>query len=198
MVDLTDVRGLFGVTIFKVGASFDVFSQMPLSARVFSREPNSAEVARFVSGTARRHGRPLHFVYYRARCFTGQLFRRKLRRLRVKQRFGAVDKKGSLALIERLWRMLKDTLGLRLLRPLVAEDLMEKIEMALVHYAHFRPQQALGGATPAETSFGRTPAHLSAVPPPRGRPRERPAATPFRVEYLDSEQRLPVLFRNAT
>ena len=45
MVDLTDVSGLFGVTTFKVGAVFDVFSRMPLSAGVFSREPNSAEVA---------------------------------------------------------------------------------------------------------------------------------------------------------
>lgn len=69
--------------------------------------------------------------------------------------------------------------------------------MGLIHYAHFRPHQALGGATPAEIYFGRTPVHLSAVPPPRGRPRERPAASPFRVEYLDSEQRLKVLLRNA-
>jgi hypothetical protein len=45
---------------------------------------------------------------------------------------------------------------------------MEKIELGLVHYAHFRPHQALGGATPAEIYFDRTPSHLSAIPPPRG------------------------------
>jgi hypothetical protein len=60
-----------------------------------------------------------------------------------------------------------------------------------------RPHQALGGATPAEIYFERTPAHLSAVPPPRGQPGDGPAESPFRVEYLDSEQRLPVLLRNA-
>lgn len=125
------------------------------------------------------------------------MFRRRLRRLGVKQRFGAVGKKGSIALIEHLWRTLKDTLGLRLLKPLVAEDLTEKIELGLIHYAHFRPHQALGGATPAEIYFGRTPAYLSSVPPPRGRPREGPAASPFQVEYLDSEQRLPLLVMNA-
>src|SRR5450759_1781289 len=48
---------------------------------------------------------------------------------------------------------------------------MEKIELGLIHYAHFRPHQALGGATPAEIYFGRAPSHLSAIPPPRGRPR---------------------------
>jgi transposase InsO family protein/DNA-binding XRE family transcriptional regulator len=197
MVDLTDVRGLFEISTFKVGAVFDVFSRMPLSARVFSREPTSADVARFVSGTATRYGRPVHFVSDRARCFTAQFFRRKLRRLDVKQRFGAVGKKGSIALIERLWRTLKDTLGLRLLRPLMAEDLMEKVEMGLVHYAHFRPHQALGGATPAEIYFGRTPKHLSAIPPPRGRPRQALTVPRFEVSFLDSERRLPVLLRKA-
>jgi len=133
----------------------------------------------------------VHFISDHARCFTGQVFRRKLLRLGVKQRFGAVGKKGSIALIERLWRTLKDTLGLHLLRPLVAQNLMEKIEMGLVHYAHFRPHQALAGATPAEIYFGRTPAHLSAIPPPRGRPGEGPMDSPFRVAYLDAERLLP-------
>ena len=197
VVDLTDVRGLFGVAAFKVGAVFDVFSRMPLSARVFSKEPTSAEVARFVTGSAMRHGRPVHFVSDRARCFTAQFFRRKLRRLEVKQRFGAVGKKGSIALIERLWRTLKDVLGLRLLRPLVAEDLRRKVEVGLVHYAHFRPHQALGGATPAEIYFGRTPKHLSAIPPPRGRPAQAVTVPRFEISFLDSERRLPVLLRKA-
>ena len=197
MVDLTDVKGLFGLVTFKVAVVFDAFSRMPLSARVFSKEASATEIARLVSRTARRHGRPAHFISDHARCFTGQTFRRKLKRLGVKQRFGAIGKKGSIALIERLWRTLKDTLGLRLIGPLVAEDLMVKVEIGLLHYAHFRPHQALGGATPAEVYFGRTPSHLSAIPPPRGRPGEGPMDSPFRVEYLDAEQMLPVLVRKA-
>lgn len=197
MVDLTDVRSLFGLKTFKVGAVFDVFSRMPLSAKVFSKEPTSAEVARFFSVTARRCGRPAHFVSDRARCFTARLFRRKLRRLDVKQRFGAVGKKGSIALIERLWRTLKDALGLRLLRPLTNDDLRRKVELGLVHYAHFRPHQGLGGATPAEVYFGRTPEHLSAIPPPRGRPGQAVTASRFEISFLDPERRLPVLLRKA-
>jgi transposase InsO family protein len=46
----------------------------------------------------------VHFISDHARCFTGQVFRRKLLRLGVKQRFGAVGRTGSIALIERLWR----------------------------------------------------------------------------------------------
>jgi hypothetical protein len=79
---------------------------------------------------------------------------------------------------------------------LAAEDLAEKIQLGLVHYAHFRPHQGIAGATPAEIYFGRTPAHLSALPPLRGRLGGGPAALPFRVGYLDAERRLPVLVRN--
>ena len=53
--------------------------------------------------------------------------------------------------------------------------------MGLVHYAYFRPHQALGGATPTEIYCGRTPAYLSAIPPPRGRPVEGPMDSPFRI-----------------
>jgi transcriptional regulator with XRE-family HTH domain len=79
----------------------------------------------------------------------------------------------------------------------VAEDLMAKSEMGLLHYAHFRPHQGIGGATPAEVYFARTPAHLAAIPPPRESPREGPMDSPFRVEYLDVERLLPMLVRKA-
>jgi hypothetical protein len=62
MVDLTDVKGLFGLVTFKVAVVFDAFSRMPLSVRVFSKEASAREIARFVSKAARRHGRPAHFV----------------------------------------------------------------------------------------------------------------------------------------
>jgi transposase InsO family protein len=80
-----------------------------------------------------------HFVSDRGACFTGTVFCLALEHHRVKQRFGAIGKKGSIALIERLWKTLKDTLGLRLLRPMAAEDLLE---MGLLHYAHFRESVA--------------------------------------------------------
>jgi Helix-turn-helix len=99
------------------------------------------------------------------------------------------------------WKLSARTVGRirkeRLLRPSAAEDLMEKVEIGLVHYSYCRPHQGLGGATPAEIYFGRTPSHLSAIPPPRGRPAEDPMDSPFRVAYLDAERLLPVLVRKA-
>jgi hypothetical protein len=60
---------------------------------------------------------------------------------------------------------------------------------------HFRPDWALGGATLAEIFFGRAPAHLSAIPPPRGRPGQAVTVPRFEVSFLDFERRLPVLLR---
>jgi DNA-binding XRE family transcriptional regulator len=59
------------------------------------------------------------------------------------------------------------------------------------------PVRRFAEATPAEVYFGRTPAHLSAIPPPRGRAGEGPMDSPFRIEYLDAEQLLPILVRKA-
>jgi transposase InsO family protein len=77
---------------FKVGAVFEAFSRMPLPAKVFSKEPSAADIARLVSRAAKQQGLPSHFISDQARCFTGQVFRRKLRRLGVRQRFGAIGK----------------------------------------------------------------------------------------------------------
>jgi transposase InsO family protein len=73
MVDLTDVKGLFGLVTFKVAVVFDAFSRMPLSTRVFSKEASAAETARLVSRTSKGYGRPAHFISDHARCFTGQV-----------------------------------------------------------------------------------------------------------------------------
>jgi hypothetical protein len=81
---------------------------------------------------------------------------------------------------------------MRSLRPLMAEDLMEEGRVGP------RPLRVLPPASdPAEMYFGRTPSHLSAIPPPRGRPGEDLMDSPLRVEYLDAERMRLVLARRA-
>ena len=41
-------------------------------------------------------------------------------------------------------------------------------------------------------------APLYAIPPPRGRPREGPMDSLFRIDCLDAERQLPVLVREAS
>jgi hypothetical protein len=109
-----------------------------------------------------------------------------------------IGKTGSIALIERLWRTLKEALRLAAIKPAHRVDLERRVHQGLVYFAHFRPHQGLAGATPAELYLGLTPLHHSALHPPRARPGEAvPDTPPFEIAYLDRERTLPFLRRKA-
>jgi transposase InsO family protein len=197
MADVTEFPGLFRLFTFKLAVVFDVFSRMPLAASVQLGKPTAKRMARLLRRAATVASWPRHFVSDHDRAITAIRFRRFLKRQGIRQRFGAVGKTGSIALIERLWRTLKGVLALKLFKPLHLADAKRGVELGLVHYAFFRPHAGLGGATPAEVYFGQTPAHLSAKPPPRGEPGQAVEAPGFQIAFLDPERRLRVLLRKA-
>jgi putative transposase len=198
MADLTEVPSLFRIFSLKLAVILDTFSRLPLAFRVFTAEPSAQDIADLFAHAASRHGAPKHFVSDQGPQFTASRFRERLKALSVRQRFGAIGKTGSIALIERLWRTLKERLRLVSLRPGHAVDLERRVHVGLVYYAHFRPHQGLGGATPAEVYLGLTPLHHSAVHPPRGRPGETvPGMPSFEIACLDREHNLPFLRRKA-
>jgi len=74
--------------------------------------------------------------------------------------------------------------------------LEERLALAFEYYVWLRPHQGIRGAAPAEPLLGLRPAHLEAVPPPRGRPGERVGnVPPFEIRHFDRERRLPNLVR---
>jgi len=197
MADITTIPSLFRLFSFKLVVVLDVFSRMPLAAKVFWKEPSARQMCRLFQRAALRFGPPRHFVSDKGRQFTAQRFRKTLLWLDTRQRFGAIGRYGSIAIIERLWRTLKDGLRLRSFKPLTKRELERRLELGLYYYTYLRPHQGLGGATPAEIHFGRQPAHLAAVYPPRARPRQGPVHSPFEIAYLDPDRMLPVLIRKA-
>jgi len=198
MTDITNVTGFLRLWIFKLVVVLDVYSRFPLAWRVFSKEPSSRDMANLVGSAAERFGKSKHFVTDRGAQFGGRPFVEKLRVLGTRQRFGAIGQSGSIAVIERLWRTLKEMLALRFLPPLSRRHLEEKIDPGLFYYATLRPHQGLGGATPAEIYFGLAPVHLEAVSPPRASSRDpaHAAEPPFELAYADRERRLPFLIRS--
>ncbi len=193
--DLTEIRGFLGLFAYKLVVVLDLFSRFPLAFGVFRREPTAGQVVGVLDRAIRRHGRPRHFVSDQGAQFTAGVFRERLEALSIGQRFGAIGQYGSIAVIERFWRTLKDLLGVKLWPPLSAEHLEARVELALAYYSHLRPHQGLGGATPAEVYRGKTPAAQLAAPPPR-KTRESTtgeAPLPLEVHYLDHERRMPVL-----
>ncbi len=198
MLDLTEIPGLFRLFSFKLAVVFDVFSRVPLAARVFLAEPSGAAVARLFASTALRFGPPRHSVSDRGPQFTSETFRALLRRLGIRHRYGAVGRTGSIALIERFFLTVKDVTRLVTTPPFLRRDLERRLALFFAYYTWLRPHQGLGGRTPAEVFLGVPPAHLGAVPPPRGRPgQEVRVDTPLAVRSLDSEKRLLYIVRRA-
>ena len=111
MTDITQIPGFLRLWIYKLVVVLDAYSRFPLAWSVFSKEPTSQEIAALVQSAADRFGKPGHFVTDRGAQFCGRPFVEKLRKLGAKQRFGAIGQSGSIAVIERLWRTLKEMLA---------------------------------------------------------------------------------------
>src|SRR5262245_40870208 len=129
-IDFTRVGGFFR-SVF-VGAVIDGCSRKVLAIAVAPREPAAALAVRLLRQSVQAHGAaPTWVVTDRGRQFTSKLFARALKRRRIRRRFGAVGRKGSIVLIERFWRSCKFECarGLVLYRPL------KKIERQLRDYA---------------------------------------------------------------
>jgi transposase InsO family protein len=197
MMDISQFPAFFRILTFHVTAVIDVYSRMPLGVRVYLKEPTAEEMIDLVNDTIVKHGRPRHFVSDQGPQFRDGGFRANLRRQSIRQRYGAVGKTGSIAIIERCWRTLKGTGRFKTLPPLVPSDMQRRLDLALTWYAYLRPHLALDGATPAEVYFGIRPQHLSAAPAPRGLPRATLPDPPFEIAHLDREKMLPLLLPKA-
>ena len=115
--------------------------------------------------------------------------------LGIKQRFGAIGQTGSIAIIERFWRTLKEML-LKVRPPLHPDDLHARLLAGMYYYAHHKPHQGIKGATPAELYYAKQPARSDAVRPNRAFEKKSDANL-FEVAYLDPEGLLPVLIPKA-
>jgi len=173
----------------------DLLSRFPLAFGFFCREPSSEDVLQVLGRAMRAHGRPRHFVSDQGSQLTASLFRETLDALGIRQRFGAIGQYGSIAIVERFWRTLKELLGVRLSPPLSKSHLEARLGLALAYYGFLRPHQGLGGPTPAEVYLHVEPAITRAVPPPRVGERDPTAGDwlPLEVVFLDPERRMPVI-----
>ena len=64
-----------------------------------------------------------------------------------------------MAIIERLWRTLRDMLRLRARRAWTRTDIASRLDRGLFYYAFHKRHQGLSGRTPSEVYFGLNPAY---------------------------------------
>jgi len=198
MLDITEIPSWFRIFTFKLALVFDVFSRFPLAWKVFWLEPSASDVRRLISNAMRHHGSPRYLVTDQGSQFTARVLRRWLRVQGIRQRFGAIGKTGSIAIIERFWKTLKDLLGLPFAPPFLRSDLECRLDATVAYYAEMKPHHGLGGETPADWYYDREPASQNLRSPPRARPGEKSPPAPFRIAFFRRNQRLPYLVPRPT
>ena len=106
-------------------------------------------------------------------------FKAWCRRTRIRPRYGAVGQCGSIAVVERFIRTLKEECPRRLGVPLRRDRMRRELLCQLDWYNEHRPHDYLGGRTPDEAYHDIEPANLTPRVEPRAAwPSTAPCAAP--------------------
>jgi len=159
----------------------DHYSRRVMGIAVFKTQPSAEQVTAFLRRVVAHCGQtPKHLISDQGTQFVSRRMRRWCKRRGIRQRFGAVGKPGSIAVIERFIRTLKDECLRRLpMIPLQRNSLLRELRCFQIWFNGQRPHTALAGATPDEVYLKRHPAcRQPRLEPRRDWPRPSPCARP--------------------
>jgi transposase InsO family protein len=127
-----------------VAVAVDHFSRAVVGFAVFFKRPTSSEVQRFLDRAIHRTGRPPKYVITdKGTQFWCKSFKRWCRRKSIRPRFGAVGKFGSIAVVERFMRSMKNECTRRILVPLGLDAMRRELAFYVHWYNEHRPSMAL-------------------------------------------------------
>jgi len=151
-----------------VAVAIDHFSRRIIGFAVFDQQPTSVAIRIFLGRAIRQTETvPRHLITDQGTQFTDERFGRWCRRQGIRQRFGAVGKYGSIAVIERLIRTIKSECTRRLLVPYRRDCFRRELALFATWYNGNRPSEALAGKTPDEVYHDLAPACLARRLEPR-------------------------------
>jgi len=177
-----------------------------MGVALFKKQPTSVQVRTFL-GRLCAKARPKYIICDKGSQFWCAGFKAWCKRKGIRPRFGAVGKYGSIAVIERFIRTLKDGCMRRIVVPLRKSTLRKEIDRWTAWFNRRRQHTALAGKTPDEVYRRIAPANKR----PRWEPRKRwppdancagPKANvrgepgvrlQLVVTYLDSQRHLPIV-----
>jgi putative transposase len=153
-----------------VAIAVDHYSRRILGFEIFDQQPKSMAVWEFFSRLIRRgEGKPRHLITDQGTQFTDEGFCRWCRRQKIRQRFGAVGKYGSISVIERAIRSMKNEGTRKILVPFSRSGFRTELGCFVDWYNSHRPHSALNARTPDEVYYNLRPACLA----PRFEPRRK-------------------------
>jgi putative transposase len=164
-----------------VAIVLDHFSRRAMGTAHFKKEPPARDITRWLRCVCRELGcRPGHLITDHGPQFTAEEFDAWCRRHGIQQRFGAIGKYGSLAVIERFIRSLKyECTRLLPVVTLAGAAFGRELDHYVAWYNVDRPHTRFGARTPDEIYFGTFPAcRRPRFETPARWPRRSPCAAP--------------------
>jgi hypothetical protein len=175
---------------------------------VFKKKPSSNEVQTFLDRAFLRSGKkPRHMILDKDKIFDCLDFMDWCHSRKILPRFGAVGKRGSIAIIERFFRSMKTEYTRRVKMPLRQDAMRQEIACYIGWYNQHRPHSGLQGRTPDELYHDMRPANLRPRFEPRSSwPRGSPCASPqvsiiekpgsklvLKIGFYEGRKHLPVI-----
>jgi len=175
-----------------VAVVVDHFSRRVMGMATFPSQPTSAVIRAFLARTIRQAGaQPKHLICDKGPQFWCAGFRNWSRRRAIRLRYGAVGRHGSIAVVERFIKTLKNGCTRRLFVPLRRNHFRKELLLFADWYNEHRPHATIGGRTPNEVYDARFPAHRRPRYEPRSRwPRGSPCAKPWALTRGRPDARL--------
>lgn len=158
----------------------DHYSRRSVGFAVFKSRPTSEEVTTALTRIMFvERIRPKHLIVDQGPEFDCDHFRQVwCQAMNILPRFGAVGKHGSIAVVERFHRTIKELLR-RITIPEEQRAFEHEIRSIVEWYNEHRPHATLAGKTPNEVYFSRPAANQQSRMEPRKRwPRGSPCASP--------------------
>ncbi len=126
---------------------------------VFKACPSSGALQSLLNRTIRKAGsKPKYLICDKGKQFWCESFKDWCEQKGIQPRFGAVGKKGSIAVIERFIGSLKSECMDVILVPIREEAFLRELVLFSDWYNRHRPHSALRGQTPTEIHNGMKPA----------------------------------------
>jgi transposase InsO family protein len=194
-----------------VGVVLDHFSRSVVGICVFKACPSSGALQSLLNRTIRKAGtKPKYLICDKGKQFWCESFKDWCDRRGIDPRFGAVGKKGSIAVIERFIGSLKSECMDVIMVPFREEGFRRELALFADWYNEYRPHSGLDGWTPAEVHNGMKPDSQRPRYEPRARwPRNAPCASPrasvegnpdeavqLEVRYQAGRRHLPIVMLN--
>ncbi len=188
-----------------VGVILDHFSRSVLGFGVFKEIPSSAAMQSLLNRTIEKESvKPKYMICDKGKQFWCESFKVWCEQNEILPRFGAVGKKGSIAVIERFIGSLKRECMDVIMVPIREEAFRRELALFSDWYNQHRPHSALRGQTPTEIYGGLKPASLRSRFEPRPRwpddssPKylasgERGATFRLEVSHLSGRRHLPIV-----